>query len=92
MEGVRDHPTKMMFPINSQLQIKCFGFASIFGIDALITYVQNSTITNPGDQWGMLAKQMDLWKAKSHIATTWAFYVPMTSSSLKLKSSSNSTS
>jgi hypothetical protein len=92
MEGVRDPPTKMMFPIKSQLYIKYFGFAIIFGIHALIKYVKNSTITNLGDQWGMLTKQRVFWKTKSHIATTWAFYLPMTSSSLKSSSNSNSTS
>jgi hypothetical protein len=73
------------------LKIKCFGFVFIFGIHALITYVKNPIITNIGDQWGMLAKQRDFWKAKSRIAT-WAFYVTMTSFSFELNSSSNSTS
>jgi hypothetical protein len=26
-------------------------------------------------QWELLVKQIDFWKPKSHISTTWAFYV-----------------
>jgi hypothetical protein len=93
MENFGELPIRVMFPIDLPLKTKCCVPTSSFVIRASTsTLVKNSTITNPSDQWALLAKQRDHWKAKSCVTTMLTLYALMACFSPKVNSSSNSTS
>jgi hypothetical protein len=93
MESFGELPTRVMFPIDLPLETKCCVSTSSFVIHASTsTLVKNCTIANPSDQWALLAKQRDRWKANSCVTTMLTLYALMASFSPKVNSSSNSTS
>lgn len=93
MERFGELPTRVMFPIDLPLETKCCVFKSSFVIHASTsTLVKFFTITNPSDQWGLLAKQKDHWKANICVITMLTLYALMASFSPKVNSSSNSSS
>lgn len=93
MESFGELPTRVMFPIDLPLETKCYVFISSFVIHvSTSTLIKNSIITNPSDQWVLLAKQRDHWKAKSCVIAILTLYALMASFSPTVNSSSNTTS
>ncbi len=91
MESFGELPTRVMFPIELPLETKCCVSMSSFVIHASTsTLVKISTITNPSDQWALLSKQRDHWKATNCVTTMLTLYALMASFSPKVNSSSTS--
>jgi D-mannonate dehydratase len=64
-------PKKLFYQSKLSLEVDCYNFTSIFDIVITSTItIMNSTTTNVAQQWALLAKKLNSWKLKNHIATT----------------------
>jgi hypothetical protein len=81
----------VVFPKELELYFEICAFTSVNVPTTSTMLATNSTTTYANQQWATLAKQQDFWKVQSQNATTWAFFVPNSSSSSEVSSTSNQT-
>jgi hypothetical protein len=77
----------MVYPTEPELDGDFRGLASVNESNLNIVVGTNLNIVDGEQQWDVLAKQREFWKAKSYDVIAWAFFTSSISSSLKVSSS-----
>ncbi len=75
----------MVYPIEPKLDNDFCGL--VFVNELVVNTITRASAVDWKEQWDVLAKQREFWKARSHNVVTWAFFTP--NSSFSSEGSSN---